>query len=359
MQNASGHNYKLTSQSQYSLQEKEQLIIDFYQNILNDFDSIIWMAKENRDTFFFNRSFIKYFNCCPNDLCGDKWKSRVYSEDLTLVMATYMRAFKLKSKYNIEYRVIKDNGEIGWLSEEAKPVLSSNDKVLCFIGFCTDVTEKKKEEERLLADIKLKDLYLKEIRHRFKNGLQLISSFLNLQLYNNDNKTIYDVITESNSRIKALSILNDIIFKEEFTSHINVKDYFEQLVSYFQSSSSYEFEFTINTKIMDVNLKFDKALPLGLILFEVITNSLKHAFINRESNEINILFYEKGANYHLVIKDNGCGLKNENLDEIANLGFQIIRALAFQLRANLEIFSDEGTTVKLIIKKEFLLDGNE
>ena len=209
--------------------------------------------------------------------------------------------------------------------------------------------ERKKIEEDVKNSLKEKEILLKEIHHRVKNNLQIISSLLNLQALTFEDKNSREKFKESINRIKSMAIIHEMLYRSGNLSVVKIKDYFESLISFITGT------YTVSTKItteLIVNsesevLDIDKAIPCGLILNEMISNSLKYAFKNRKSGKISIRFNEfpkKEKNFELIVEDDGVGIsKNFDFLNVESFGMQIIHSLVSQLDGSIALENKFGT----------------
>jgi two-component sensor histidine kinase/predicted hydrocarbon binding protein len=209
--------------------------------------------------------------------------------------------------------------------------------------------ERKKIEEDVKNSLKEKEILLKEIHHRVKNNLQIISSLLNLQALSFEDKNSREKFKESINRIKSMAIIHEMLYRSGNLSVVKIKDYFESLISFITGA------YTVSTKItteLIVNSKsevldIDKAIPCGLILNEMISNSLKYAFKDRKSGKISIRFNEfpkKEKKFELIVEDDGVGIsKNFDFLNVESFGMQIINSLVSQLDGSIALDNKGGT----------------
>lgn len=194
-----------------------------------------------------------------------------------------------------------------------------------------------------------KEHLLREIHHRVKNNLQIISSLLNLQTEGTQDENFLALIRESRNRIKSMALVHEMLYATNDLSSIKLKDYIKNLYesiysSYKRPDMKITFHLEVNEK---VHFEIDRMINIGLILNEIISNSLKYAFEKSEGN-ISITLKEKGEEYTLIAKDNGKGLP-ENFDEKtdSHLGMQLIFLLAEQLNGSITQESKNGTSYTL------------
>lgn len=210
-----------------------------------------------------------------------------------------------------------------------------------------------------------KELLLKEIHHRVKNNLQIVSSLLSLQSGSIENESALSALKEGQSRIKSMALLHQRLYqnKDDF-SKLNFKDYVSELHKSIEKSHKNSKE-EINTSINIENIYFDidTAVPLGLIMNELITNSYKYAFNNGGNLTITIekeTNNNSNNNYRLIIKDSGAGIRNFDINNITTLGLKLVNMLSKQLKGNLKYEYENGTKfiISFIDKSKTTTDAN-
>ncbi|AUB61289.1 MAG: PAS domain S-box protein [Methanobacterium sp.] len=212
-----------------------------------------------------------------------------------------------------------------------------------------DITDRKKSEEQLKASLGEKIVLLREIHHRVNNNLQIISSLFNLQSnYVDENSK--DILMASQSRVKSMAMIHEKLYQSPDMTRINMKDYIESFVS--GLFSLYMAETTaihLQTDLEDIEMGIDTAIPVGLIINELVTNSLKHAFpAGNEGGIIEISFRKEGELLTLKIADNGIGLpERRKIETKKSLGLQLVSNLVNQLDGTMMVSGENGTEVKL------------
>ena len=211
-----------------------------------------------------------------------------------------------------------------------------------------------REKNKLLEE---KDWLVKEIHHRVKNNLQIVISLLNVQSDYLDNPSALNAIQESRERMQAIALIHQKLYQPNYGTLIKMKSYIEEMVGYLGNfADSKKVFFKLN--IEDIRLDVSQAVPLGLILNEAITNSLKYAFSPNQKGIISISLQQNGGNQvTLHVADNGKGFpSNLNFTSNKSLGIQLINLFSEQLEGELQFESKEGAHVKLIFKPN--LPGN-
>lgn len=212
-----------------------------------------------------------------------------------------------------------------------------------------DVTDRKITEQKLQKSIKEKEMLLKEIHHRVKNNLMIISSLLNLQsryIKDENSKTIF---MESQNRARSMALIHERLYQSTDLKNIDFGDYVQTLANDLYNTYVIDRDLIkMNIETDELNLDIDTSIPLGLILNELVTNCLKHAFSPGERGNIDIKFKKHDNNYILEVKDDGKGLpKDMDYKTTGSLGLSLITSLSDQIDANLEYISDSGTLFRI------------
>lgn len=208
-----------------------------------------------------------------------------------------------------------------------------------------DITERRRGEELVQASLREKEALLKEIHHRVKNNLQITSSLLRLQSdYVQDPKTL-EMFAESQNRIRSMALVHEKLYKSTDLSRINFSDYIESLANLlFRSLGVQTSKIRLRQNRSSIFLSIETAVPCGLIVNELISNCIKHAFPNDQGGEIYISIDSPSVNeYKLIVADNGVGLPQEfAIDKVESLGLQLVKTLVNQINGTLEIESNQG-----------------
>jgi two-component sensor histidine kinase len=238
----------------------------------------------------------------------------------------------------------------------------------------TDITERKKVEEALSI---IEAARKKEIHHRIKNNLQVISSLLDLQaeqFRNRENikdSEVLKAFRESQDRVVSMALIHEELYKGGGFETLNFSPYIKELVeNLFHTYRLGDIDISLNTDLEEnVFFDMDTAVPLGMIVNELVSNSFKHAFIGRDKGEIRIELYREestefesenrmSTNYTLTVSDNGVGIPdNIDIEDLGSLGMQLVASLIDQMDGELELKRNNGTefTIRFtVIEKDNL-----
>lgn len=207
----------------------------------------------------------------------------------------------------------------------------------------------KRADEQIKSSLKEKDVLLKEIHHRVKNNMQIISSLLRLQskeIQDEKTRKIFDV---GQNRIRSIALIHETLYQSEDLSRIDFTRYIKKLATHLVSIYRPEEQgLNLNLEVKDVFLDINKAIPCGLIINELISNALKHAFPENRAGEIHILFEAVGRKHKLQVKDTGIGFPEEvDFKKTESLGLQIVNDLVMQLEGDIQLIRKGGTIFRV------------
>ena len=280
------------------------------------------------------------------------WRDTIHPEDQARVFATGENV-QAGDDCDLEYRIIRPDGEIRWVRDRAFPVANESGKVYRVAGIMDDVTESKQAIEQIKTSLHEKEVLLKEIHHRVKNNMQVITSLLSLQ-----SKTIVDpkalaVFEDSQNRVKSMALIHETLYQSKDLSRINFAEYLQKLVAHVSRSYRIRPTVKINLHVSDVSLPIDTAVPCGLIINELASNALKYAFPADTKGEVNVTFGHTGDQYTLCVSDTGVGLPPDfDPEQGKSLGMKLVRMLTTQLSGEIECRNGVGTSFQITFPEE-------
>jgi PAS domain S-box-containing protein len=248
------------------------------------------------------------------------------------------------------------------IDKEGKPVYFLNNavgivedgKLVRVWGTQRDITEMKKTEEMLKVSVFEKEILIKEIHHRVKNNLQIITSLLKLQASYVKDKKALELFEESQNRVQSMSLVHQKLYQSKDLGRINFGEYAKTLVSNLSQSLGVNAKsIKVNVDTDNVYLTLDTAIPGGLIINELLTNSVKHAFNDRENGLVWVRIKQNENSGSIEIEDNGIGLpKNFDLKNSSSFGLKLVSTLIEQIKGELKIESNNGTIIKVTFSTE-------
>ncbi|MFP4006420.1 MAG: PAS domain S-box protein [Spirulinaceae cyanobacterium] len=277
------------------------------------------------------------------------WASHIHPNDAPTVLGESNLKLLQQGEYAHEYRFQHKNGHYIWIYDQLKLVHEDNNPLEA-IGYWIDISDRKLAEQELVTSLQEKELLLKEIHHRVKNNLLVVSNILEFQSdYTHDAESI-KILEDSQHRIYSMALIHEKLYRSTDLACINFDEYLENLIENLaQSYTNNRQNIDIELNIQPVSLNVETAQPCGLIVNELISNIFKHAFPGGTRGKIFVdLYRQETGEIHLKIADNGIGLP-QNLDiyNSESLGLELIVTLAQQLNSNLKLDRHSGTCFKL------------
>lgn len=286
----------------------------------------------------------------------DEFLSYIDPNDRNIVYYSIQRALK-GELFSVEYRINIPDGQKCIVHSQGEIIFNEKGFPVRMRGTLQDITERKMAEEALERMDKIR---IKEIHHRIKNNLQIISSLLDLQAERFEDKNVIEAFREGQNRVISMSLIHEELYKGEGTDTLDFSAYLKKLVenlfkTYNLSSKNISLSMYLEEKTF---FDMDTAVPLGIIVNELISNSLKHAFTEKQDGKIQIRFCREEKDHEmnisffsLTISDDGKGLPQDlELESIESLGLQLVNILVDQLDGELELKRAQGTEFTIKFK---------
>ena len=257
-----------------------------------------------------------------------------------------------RKEISYDVRAINKKQEVLFVHSDGEIFYDNDGKAIVIKGTMQDVTEIRKAQEQIEMDLQEKNVMLKEIHHRVKNNLSIIASLLRLQLRGLDTREqVERAFKECNSRIQSMTLIHEKLYQSENFAKIDYKNYSENLVINLMKTYAVDQNVELVFDISEIFFDIDTAIPLGLILNEAITNSLKYAFRKKQKHILKISLKQVKDQYELIIKDNGVGIPETiDVNKTSSLGLRLIRILTDQLGGTSTIERENGTKISIIFK---------
>lgn len=278
----------------------------------------------------------------------------VHPDDREFVKERVNDALYKNKIYCMDNRIVLPDGAERVVHGQAEVFFDETKKPIRMVGTIQDITERKRVEEQILASLKEKEVLLQEVHHRVKNNMQLISSLLNLQSRQIKDKKALEALKSSQNRVRSMAFIHERVYQSKDFARVNFSDYAQSLSSHLFSSHGIDPKIIkINLDIKDVFLDINTAIPCSLIINELVSNSLKHAFPEGKKGEIEIVARPLNENEtEFVVSDNGVGIPKEvDFRETESLGLHLVTILAEdQLHGDIKLDRTKGTSFHIRFK---------
>ena len=328
----------------HELQEKN-LELAKLSLVASETDNAVMIFNEHLDLEWVNTGFSKLTGYTLEEVMKVRGSQL---EELTtnpLVKEHLAECIAERRSFIYESELFSRDGRQIWASSTLTPIMNEEGKLTNIVVIDTDISLRKKMEEQIRASLEERGILLREIHHRVKNNLQIIISLFNLQSHYVQDPNASKALREGQNRIKSMALIHERFYQSDGLSKIDFDDYIRRLTeNLLQTSGINSGTVSLNIITEKISLDIDTAVPCGLIINEVVSNSIKHAFNDGRTGEIVIHFSKRSDNnYRLMIADNGVGLPTGfSLETSDSLGISLIQALTEQIDGKLTMESVNG-----------------
>ncbi|MGB9938297.1 PAS domain S-box protein [Methanosarcina sp.] len=314
-----------------------------------------WNWNIATDKAHWSDELYRIFGLNPQEIVPDQKElfKYIHPDDLERVDKIFKEGLKGKQTA-IDIRIILANGEERTIHVQTETIFDEDNIPIQVKGITQDITERIKSEKALE---KIDKIRIKEIHHRIKNNLQVISSLLDLQAERFQNKEVLEAFRESQNRITSMSLIHEELYKGEGNDTLDFSVYLQKLAESLFQTYSLKSKNVCLLMNLEKNTLFDMdvAVPLGIIVNELVSNSLKHAFTEKEEGEVRIRLCREKKSYEmhksvfsLTISDNGKGMPESiKLESLESLGLQLVNILVDQLEGKIELRRTHGTEFRI------------
>lgn len=245
-------------------------------------------------------------------------------------------------------------GFVGFDSVQDYKVYSADEIRLLhlYAQLLVNLRNRQSQEILLKNSLEEKNVLMKEIHHRVKNNLQIVSSLLNIQANTVSDPETRQALMDSQQRIRAMALLHENIYQTNDLSGFSFKEYVESIISYLAGQTAHQEQTPIVTDIADIHLEPDRAIPCGLIINELVTNSLRHAFTDRSPGTIWVSLRESGGQVSLTIRDDGVGFQGDDRVKSGSFGLTLVESLVRQLKGTLHMEGKEGSVITVMFSRK-------
>lgn len=257
-----------------------------------------------------------------------------------------------KKPDHYEIPMLRKDGSIRIISLKASPIEDSQGVVIGSMAICMDITAQKESEAKVTRLLKEKEILLREVHHRIKNNMSAIRAFLSFQASTLTEPSAITAIKEAEGRIISMMMIYNKLYRSENYQNVNAGEYLKELLSEICGTINLPEWIEVRTSFEEILIETEILYPLGIIVNELITNSVKYAFPESRNGNIYIGFRDLGAGIcELVYRDNGIGFYNVETEQMqSGFGLDLIGLLIDQINAEAEVITEDGVLYKIRIK---------
>ncbi|MEO1021322.1 MAG: PAS domain-containing protein [Bacteroidota bacterium] len=341
----SGSHHDITSikEAQFEIKRSEEQ----YRFLAETLPHILWTAESSNSLTYMNKSGLDYFGETFENLTNDKWLGFIHPDDFEELAIKYYASKEQKTAFENTHRLRNKDGEYRWFNVITSPHLDDDGQILVWVGLATDVHEAitarqslEMSNARIQNSLKEKETLLQEIHHRVKNNLSIVSGLLHLQIFKSKEAIVKESLRESQSRIRSIAAVHELLYQAEDFSQIDLKQYYEKLIDLVVENFVNEKHTII--KNLDIRVKYlsmNHAIPLALLLNELLTNSAKYAMTNNQC-AVTIEMQQTDRRISVLYKDSGSGFDLDAALANKTLGLEIMHTLLRQLEASYSFHTD-------------------
>ncbi|WP_459898660.1 PAS domain S-box protein [Desulfobaculum senezii] len=319
-----------------------------FRLIADAVEDVFWLAEPGQgDVLYYSPGFQRWVGPCSSPLeTRERHLSAIHPDDRERVLEVYRDSGR--EAWELEYRIMCRDGNTRWFRERAFAVQDELSPTM-LAGVTSDVTEQKRNEENICEALRTKELLLREIHHRVKNNLQIISSLLDMAGRHIEDERSSAVMKDLQSKIHSMAMIHMHLYGYDNYDSIIISDYAQvlaQQLGQMYNARNVEPRFHMEDVI---HLQLDLAIPCGLVLSEALSNAYKHAF-GPEGGAVDLTIeYTPSGRVHIRVRDDGAGIPDDlDIDRTSSLGLRLMRNIVeYQLGGQLEVTADSGTVIDI------------
>ena len=354
------HDIYVRKRIEESLQKSETK----YRRLAENVADVIWTTDMELRFTYVSASVFNLMGYTPEE-CSDITLDRIYPPaSLELVYRTFEEEMALEAwgradpdrTRMLEVDQICKDGSVIRVEMKMSSLRDPDDQWVGIMGVTRDITERRRAEEQIKQSLKEKEILLRELYHRVNNNMQRILSMFSIQSQKISDEKTLKVLKDLEGRIKSVSIIHEKLYRSKDLSTINFREYIDSLASYLYQThkvNSNLIKFTPN--VDDILFEMETSIPLGIIVRELLSNALTHAFPEGEKGEITVDLHsdETTGKYILIISDNGAGIPEDmDIRDTETIGLQLVNDLSDQIGGTIELDRSRGTLFKIVFTKQ-------
>jgi len=311
-----------------------------FRTLAEAMPQIVWVARTDGWNTYFSHQWMDYTGLTLEESLGHGWNKPFHPDDQQRALEAWQEATATGGVYSVESRLRRADGVYRWWLIRGTPHKDASGHILKWFGTCTDIHDMKVAGLDLAVSLKEKESLLREVHHRVKNNLQVISSLLRLESGRIEHPATTAVLKEMQGRIRAMSLLHEAIYRSDNFARVDMALYLKQLASQLlRSHTTGNMNVRLELDLSPLSLDIDQAVPCGLLLNELVSNALKHGFPAGRPGSVRVELKprENGA-FSLRVTDDGVGLPADFESKRGrSLGLQMVADLARQMKGRLAV----------------------
>lgn len=324
--------------------------IEGWKYVLNSLPDLVTILDREQRVIWVNNAMADCLEIPPESCTGTKCYKAVHNLDYPPANCPHTKLIKDCKEHTEE---LYEENLRGYYLITASPIRDASGTLIGCVHLARNITQRKNMEDQVKKSLDEKEMLIKEIHHRVKNNLMIISSLLSIQASYVEDEEIKDILRESQSRARSMALIHEKLYQNTSHKKIDFGDYLNHLSSeLFQTYSDHSNKIKLDLEVENHKLDVNTSIPLGLVVNELISNSLKYAFPDNREGTIRIKFYREDDKFVLIAADNGIGLPND-FKSLSNdsMGFMLIKSLTEQIEGELALDTSKGTCFKITFEE--------
>lgn len=316
--------------------------IEGWKFVLNSLPDLIAILNHKYEIIWANTAMAECLNTSLDSCLGVKCFEAIHGTKLPVDNCPHAKMMMDNRGHTEE---VYEPNLGGYFMVTAAPIKDKSGNTLGSVHIARDITERKIMEDKIKTSLQEKEMLIRETYHRVKNNLMVISSLLDLQARYIEDIETQNIFRDSQNRARSMALIHEKLYQTTDLKWINFANYIKKLsMELFETYSGQSSIIKINFDLEDHELDTETSIPLGLIVNELISNGLKHAFPDGRNGTIKIKFYKDGGKYVLIISDNGIGFPEElDYKKSDSLGLRIVNSLVDQIHGEIDMDRTYGT----------------
>ncbi len=302
---------------------------------------IVWACRPDGGNIYYNQQWVDYTGMTLAESYGAGWNKPFHPDDQQRAWDAWQRTTEHGEPYALECRLRRADGVYHWWLIRGTPLRAADGQVLKWFGTCTDIEDLKKNEAATLASLREKEALLREIHHRVKNNLQIMSSLLRLQARQIEHPDARAALVDMQSRIRSMALIHEHLYRSQNLAAVDLAAYLKSLcIQLCRALVATTGAIQPELDLAPVRLEIDQAIPCGLLVNELIANCLKHGFPEGRTGKIWVTLQPVAGGPQLCLRvaDNGVGLPPDfEARRSKSLGLQLVSDLTKQIGGTLAV----------------------
>ncbi|WP_321504706.1 PAS domain S-box protein [uncultured Methanoregula sp.] len=354
-------NLQIEANERKKIMEELKVSEEKYRSLVEQTNDIVFQIDKNGRITYISPNVSSILGHSPEESVGRSPAEFMPKDSENFFYLLHEENIRVRQPVSGLELTFLDRGQVPHIFEiNGTPHFSQEGVFLGFSGIARDITDRKTLQDELVTSLKEKEILLKEIHHRVKNNMQVISSLLNLQAKLIKDVNSREVIRESQNRVMSIALVHEKLYQSKNLAEIDYSDYLKKIAEYLlQSYGISPKTVAIRIHAENILLPIDKAIPLSLMINEMISNSLKYAFPDNRTGIICVDLRKEEDRYTLVVNDDGIGLpETVTLEQTDTLGMQLVNSLVRQIQGSISLNRVSGTEYRITFTIEPILSGD-